>query len=140
MLARAVIWFTANPADIVLMHFGTNDCWDGVPIENIFEGYESVVTNARSARPNAIILVAQIIPLNPTGSACAECPQRVIDLNDAIPAWAEGVSTPASPVTIVDQWTGFDVTADTTDGVHPYTESGSEKIATNWFEALAALL
>jgi hypothetical protein len=133
-------WFTANPADIVLMHFGTNDCWDGVPIDNIFEGYESVVANARSVRPNVIVLVAQIIPLNPKEFSCGACPERVMDLNAAIPGWAESVPTAASPVMVVDQWTGFDVNTDTTDGVHPYTDSGSEKIAANWFEALSAIL
>ena len=40
---------------------------------------------------------------------------------------------------VVDQWTGFDTTVDTYDGVHP-DEDGYVKIAANWFEALDQVL
>jgi lysophospholipase L1-like esterase len=37
----------------------------------------------------------------------------------------------------VDQYTGFDATADTRDGVHPNTQ-GSQKMASKWAAALTA--
>lgn len=79
--------------------------------------------------------VAQIIPLNPSG--CADCDQRVVAFNQAIPAWAAGLSTAASPVKVVNQYTGFVSSTDTYDGVHP-NDSGNVKLAANWFAPLRA--
>jgi hypothetical protein len=83
------------------------------------------------------VLVAQIIPMNP--SNCAACGQRVVDLNAAIPGWAASKSTTASPVIVVDQWTRFSTSADTTDGVHP-DASGDQKLSDRWYPALASVL
>jgi lysophospholipase L1-like esterase len=91
----------------------------------------------RAGNPRMKVLVAQILPMTP--SSCPECAQRVVDLNAAIPAWAVGKSTAASPVTVVDQWTGFGTATDTGDGVHP-NDSGNQKIAARWFPALTAAL
>jgi lysophospholipase L1-like esterase len=63
----------------------------------------------------------------------------VVALNAAIPAWAAATRTAASPVTVVDQWTGFDTAADTGDGVHP-NDSGNRKIADRWYPALSTAL
>ena len=52
------------------------------------------------------------------------------NLNAAIPAWAAMSAPAASPVDVVDQFTGFDVNADTKDGVHS-NDNGSKKIAMN---------
>lgn len=40
---------------------------------------------------------------------------------------------------MVDQWTGFDTTVDTFDGVHP-NDSGYRKMADRWYPALTAAL
>jgi mannan endo-1,4-beta-mannosidase len=56
-----------------------------------------------------------------------------------IPGWASTNSTAASPITVVDQATGFNPSTDTGDGVHPNT-TGSQKIATRWFNALMPLV
>jgi hypothetical protein len=131
-------WFNANPPDIVLMHFGTNDCWGGQrSTQQILDAYTRAVTNARTASPNVIFLVAQIIPLSPSG--CTVCDATVPDLNDAIPGWAAGIATAASPIVVVDQYTGFDDTTDTRDMVHP-NDAGSIKMANRWYEKLASVL
>jgi len=61
-------------------------------------------------------------------------------LNDVIAAWAPGVSTEASPVLVVDQYSGFNASAgqDTGDGVHP-NDAGLQKMADQWFAAIEAL-
>jgi hypothetical protein len=64
----------------------------------------------------------------------------VAALNGAIPGWAAGKSTAQSPITVVDQFTGFDSVADTNgDGVHP-DDSGFQKISDRWYPALTPLL
>ncbi|MFE7271417.1 cellulose binding domain-containing protein [Streptomyces sp. NPDC057623] len=123
--------------DIVVMHFGTNDVWSAVSPDRILAAYTKLVEQMRAGNPDMKILVAQLIPMNP--SQCAACAQRVVDLNAQIPGWARGMSSARSPVTVVDQWTGFDTATDTYDGVHPGA-TGDEKIAARWYPALAALL
>jgi cellulase/cellobiase CelA1 len=91
----------------------------------------------RANKPTMKILVAKIIPMNP--STCPECAARTVALNDAIPGWAAGKTTSQSPITVVDQWTGFNDATDTTDGVHP-NDAGNQKISDRWYPALAAAI
>jgi lysophospholipase L1-like esterase len=131
-------WLAATTPDIVLMHLGTNDVWNGtITTAAILTAYSKLVDQMRASNPNMKILVAQILPMNPTG--CSMCGQRVVELNNAIPGWAAGKTTSASPITVVDQWTGFNVATDTFDGVHP-VDSGFQKMSDRWYPALTAAL
>jgi len=130
-------WLAATRPDIVMMHLGTNDVWNARAPSVILAAFSKLVDQMRAQNPNMKILVAQIIPMNP--SNCPDCANRVIALNAAIPSWAAGKTTSQSPITVVDQWTGFDTAADTGDGVHP-DDSGNQKIANRWLPALSAVL
>src|SRR5690606_37698240 len=133
-------WLEANTPDVLLMHFGTNDVWSAIPPARILEAYTAIVEDLRDLNPDAVILVAQIIPLHPDASfGCTDCPQRAIDLNAEIPGWAAELTTEQSPIHVVDQHTGFDPALDTYDGVHP-DEDGDAKIAATWFAALEEVL
>ena len=129
-------WFDGHPADIVLMHFGTNDVWNGIAPSMILSAYTTILGRLRANNPNVHLYIAQITPLDPSG--CSACISRVQTLNGMIPGWATSNATAASPVTVVDQYTGFDATADTRDGVHA-NDGGSIKIATNWYNVLSAV-
>ncbi|MEV6495249.1 cellulose binding domain-containing protein [Actinoplanes sp. NPDC051633] len=126
-------WLAATDPDVVMMHLGTNDVWNNLSPQTILAAFTKLVGQMRAANPAMRILVAQIIPMNPAN--CADCGQRAVALNAAIPAWAASLSTAASPVTVVDQWTGFSTATDTYDGVHP-NDSGNRKIAARWYPAL----
>jgi len=130
-------WLSATNPDIVIMHLGTNDVWNNLSPTTILAAFSTLVSQMRANNPNMKILVAQIIPMNP--SNCTACAQRVIDLNAAIPAWAASVTTAQSPVIVVDQWTGFNDSTDTVDGVHP-NDSGNQKMAAKWYPPLTAQL
>jgi lysophospholipase L1-like esterase len=130
-------WLAATDPDVVIMHFGTNDVWNNRSPATILAAFTKLVGQMRASNPAMRILVAQILPMTP--SNCAACAQRVIDFNAAIPAWAAATSTAASPVTVVDQWTGFNTATDTPDGVHP-NDAGNVKIANRWYPALVAAL
>lgn len=130
-------WLAATKPDVVLMHLGTNDVWSNRSTTTILNAFSKLVDQMRAANPDMKILVAQIIPMNP--GSCPECAARVVALNEAIPGWAASKSTAASPITVVDQWTGFDTATDTGDGVHP-NAAGDQKIADAWFPALTAVL
>ncbi|MER6754828.1 cellulose binding domain-containing protein [Micromonospora echinofusca] len=130
-------WLAATRPDIVLMHFGTNDVWSAVAPATILAAYGRLVAQMRASNPAMKVLVAKIIPMAPP--TCPECGQRVMALNDAIDGWAATVSTPTSPVVVVDQWAGFSTATDTYDGVHP-NASGDQKMAARWYPALTEAL
>ena len=133
----------ATKPDIALVHYGTNDVWNSKPTSDITAGYSALVDQLRAANPNVAVLVAKIIPMNVTdstcgGCSCSSCTTAIPALNTAIDAWATSAATAASPIVVVDQFTGFDATADTRDGVHP-NDSGSQKMAAKWAAALEPL-
>ena len=134
---QLVGWLSATNPNIVMMHFGTNDIWSNRSTSQILTAYSKLVDQMRANNPAMKILVAKIIPVAP--SSCAECPQRTIDLNAAIPAWAASKTTSASPITVVDQWTGWNAASDTSDGVHP-NDIGIVKMSDKWYAPLAAAI
>ncbi|MEU4770156.1 ricin-type beta-trefoil lectin domain protein [Actinosynnema sp. NPDC023794] len=130
-------WLSATRPDVVLMHLGTNDVWSNIPASTILSAYTKLLGQMRASNPSMKVLVAKILPMNP--SNCSACYQRVVTLNNAIPGWATANSTSQSPITVVDQWSGFSTSSDTSDGVHP-NDSGIRKMEARWYPALAAAL
>jgi lysophospholipase L1-like esterase len=130
-------WLSATRPDVVMMHFGTNDVWNNRSTATILAAFSKLVDQMRASKPTMKILVAQIIPMTPAN--CSACTQRVVDLNQAIPGWAASKTTAASPITVVDQFTGFDTAVDTGDGVHP-DASGDQKMADRWYPALVSAI
>ena len=134
--AQLQTWAAQRP-EIVLMHYGTNDVWDGQPTGTILAAYLSVITEFRSQNPNVIFFVSKIVKLNPwsgtpSSTSCAPCPGRVTELANALTdAWATTNSMPTSPVFIIDNYnSGFDPNnpSDAGDGVHP-ARAGAQKSA-----------
>jgi len=130
-------WLAATRPDIVMMHLGTNDVWSNRAPSVILTAFSKLVDQMRASNANMKILVAKIIPMGT--QACAECPQRVINFNNMIQGWANGKTTAQSPITVVDQWTGFNTATDTGDGVHP-NNNGNQKISDRWFQPLATAI
>jgi lysophospholipase L1-like esterase len=131
-------WLAAARPDVILMHLGTNDMWGGyIPLATKLTAFTKLVGQMRAQNPAVKIVVAQIIPMSQ--AACATCPADVVALNNALPAWAAGLTTAQSPITLADLWTGFDAVADTGDGVHP-NDGGFEKMANAWYPVLARAL
>jgi hypothetical protein len=122
-------WAAEKP-EIVLMHYGTNDVWDGQAASDILSAYVSVIAEFRKQDPNVVFFVSKIIKLNPSG--CTGCLANVASLAAALTgSWATTNSTTSSPVFIVDDYdSAFDPNSenDTTDGVHP-TPAGAQIVA-----------
>lgn len=128
---RLADWVKGYEADIALVHLGTNDAFVGQSNESSVEELKEVIRILREDNPQTIILLAILAPVkHRPGNAGA-----VESLNEAIPRVAEDMHTEASPVILVDHFSGLDAEEDTYDGVHP-NESGEEKMAQTWFEAI----
>jgi lysophospholipase L1-like esterase len=135
-------WVTTDKADMVLMHFGTNDVWGNqrTPTQ-ILSAYTSVVSALRGVNKNVVIFVAQIIPLNP--STCTTC-DYAASLNAQIPSWASGLGTVESPIYVVNLHDVFSPasiyapnSSYTSDGVHPNV-TGAQMMADKMYTDLVA--
>ena len=126
-------WLSSTKPDIIMMHLGTNDVWNNRSPQEITTAFSQLVDQMRASKSSMKILVAKIIPMNP--SNCGECGQRVVALNNAIGPWAAGKNSSSSPITVVDAWTGFDTMSMTGDGVHP-NDVGIKKLADIWYQPL----
>ncbi|HEV7608027.1 MAG TPA: GDSL-type esterase/lipase family protein [Steroidobacteraceae bacterium] len=131
-------WLSATSPNIVIVHLGTNDMWGGgILLQTKLTAYTKLIGQMRAQNANMKIIVAQIIPMDPP--TCGNCNADVIAFNNALPGWAAGLTTSQSPITLVDQFTGFDVGADSFDRVHPVT-SGFIKMSDRFFPAVTAAL
>ena len=98
------------PADIVLIHIGTNDMYmsdpGGAPAR-----LTKLIDQIATGLPNALIAVAKIIPLQMSAS-------NVTTYNNAIPGVVAAEVAAGKHVIVVDLNTGFP--AGDMDTVHPY--------------------
>lgn len=117
--------------DVALVHLGTNDIGQGQTVGSAIANLKALIGDLQESNPNVTILVAKIIPYSNN-------PQAVTPLNNAIAGLASR-STETSKVIIVDQYSGFDSTTDTFDGVHP-NDSGEEKIARKFFNEIDKII
>ncbi|RPA71435.1 SGNH hydrolase [Ascobolus immersus RN42] len=130
---QLVPWLAATNPDIVMMMLGTNDVWSAKSPATITTAFSKLVDQMRANNPKMKILVAQILPMTPSG--CNDCNDRVRAFNAVLPDWATSKGTADSPITVVDHFSGINTSTDTGDGVHP-NESGSTKIANKWYPYL----
>jgi hypothetical protein len=121
-------WLAVGKPDIVLMLFGTNDCMSSKPTTSIISAYTWALTKIRAQNPKVYMIVSTVLPISP--SSCPACGTNVPALNSAIGTWATQQSTTASPIVVVDQFTGFNAATDTYDGIHP-GPSGEQKYFKN---------
>jgi lysophospholipase L1-like esterase len=131
----------ANRPDLVLVHLGTNDIGQmgSSGVANVQFYLPRILQHVRAARPAATFLLAQVIPIGP-GTSYFGNAAVIPALNAAIAAIGAAENRPASPVVLVDQFTGFDLGNDMqVDGLHPDV-SGEDRMAATWLAALAPRL
>lgn len=134
-LAELPTWLPGLHPDIVLLHLGTNDVLEGVPQSVTLGNIGAIITDLRATNPQVKILLAQIIP-----TSVNKTNLKIVSLNTGIAGLQQQMNTAASPIILVDQYTGYDGEHDNQNGgVHP-AETGEVKIATRWNAALVSLL
>jgi len=133
ILGQLAVWAAATQPEVVLLHLGHNDLWQGQGVASTIADLSAIIDVLRTENPTVTVLFAQVIPS--TVSGLSEIP----GLNTEIATLAASLTTPGSPVVVVDQWTGFDPVTDTYDGVHP-NALGEQKMAARWLTGLAGVL
>jgi acyl-CoA thioesterase-1 len=123
--AQAARWVANSAPDIVLVHLGTNDMFQGESAAGAAQELGTLIDNIRAGKPDARILVAKIITNAPDPSGAS-----------ALNAQIDGVAA-SRGVSVVDQASGFSI-ADLYDGVHP-NASGESKLAARWAQAIFSL-
>lgn len=126
-------WLRGYTPDVVLMHLGTNDIIYSKGINQTLGRIEQIVNQLRADNKDVAILLAKITPI-PTTFAPTDSTNK---FNSLIPGLASKLSTPTSPVLVVDMNAGYNPTAHTYDGLHP-NQSGEKIIAKRWHDAIIA--
>lgn len=125
ILERAEDWFERHRPDIVLVHLGSNDVFQGQSIDGTIDELGRLLATLRRVEPRARVVLAQILP---TDDAAVN--ERIRELNARIQTLAED-----GTIAIVDQFTGFDAAVQTYDGVHPNAD-GEIQMAERFLDAL----
>ncbi len=126
-------WAADYQPDVLVVHLGTNDLRRGQSIDSTTNEVADIVSRVRSANPAVRVFIAQIIPTDTALVAQIEA------FNAAVPALASSLETAESPVYVVDQFSGFDASLDTYDGIHP-NDTGEAKMAAAWFASMSVAL
>ena len=119
--------------DVVLLMIGTNDFLQNYQTAQASVRLENLVAQLADARPHATILLANIVPntTNPSVDAAQNT------FNATIPGIVDRQSNLGRLVRFVNVRQGFTAADMSTDGIHP-NESGYDKLAGNWFDAITA--
>jgi lysophospholipase L1-like esterase len=133
VLAQLPEWVASASPDIALLHIGHNDLCQGQSIDSTLNDVSAMIDVLQTTNPRMAILLAQNI------ASRWPCHQRLPEFVARLPALADGKSTAESPVSIVDQHSGFDPLTMTWDDQHP-NERGESQMAQRWFEGLRPLL
>lgn len=115
---------------IVLLHIGTNDIAQNDNLSQAPARLETLIDDIIDEAPDALVVVAQLIPLNLGGG--------VDSYNDAIPGIVEERASAGKHVIMVDQNSDFPLN-ELPDNVHP-NAAGYERMARVWYEAIEPYL
>jgi lysophospholipase L1-like esterase len=129
------------PADVVLLHLGSNDAGQqgAAGVSTATNNIPRIIARLRAAQSNVTVLLARIIPIGPGTSYSANAAQVPV-LNQRLARLAVLLDTPQSRVLLVDHFTGYNLgTMMQSDGLHP-NALGEATMASNWFNALAPVL
>ncbi|PVX23189.1 MAG: hypothetical protein CW691_11345, partial [Candidatus Bathyarchaeum sp.] len=128
-------WLDANPADVVLLHIGTNDISAGD--EYVVDEVEDILDNIdsyESANDKVILVVLARITLRGD-----EKNPETIALNDAVEAMAVDRIDAGDDIVIVDMQSALSHPDDFDDYLHP-NSAGYQKMADVWYDTLDDLL
>lgn len=105
--------------DYVIMHVGSNDMNQNQTVETTIDEISALMTTVFAERPNATILMGNIIPWDDSRTGEPGTTDRIAALGIAVEALVAQRRSQGDSVEIVDVRSGFDTDTMTVDGVHP---------------------
>ena len=131
ILTRVYNWLVVNPAEIVLLHIGTNDIsWGNADANEVNDILNEI---DRYSQDITVVLAARIILRNDGKNL------QTIAFNDAVEAMAAERITNGDDIIMVDMEHALTYPDDLADSVHP-NDNGYAKMADVWYDALDNLL
>lgn len=127
--SSVVSYLTANPADVILLHIGTNDVAQnqGPSVADVVE----ILDNIDSVSEDITVIVARIIGQDPNHVPYYD----VTPFNDNLAAMVQSRIASGDKLILVDQQSALNYPADLFDWLHPDTD-GYAKMAPVWLAAL----
>ena len=121
---------------IILLHIGTNDVYYTTqPFSQAPQRLGALIDKIVAGAPNALLVVAQIIPLANGGGN-----MLIGTYNAAMPALVQARASAGKHVQLVDQHSGFQVaTMMSSDGIHP-NQTGYNHMGDVWYAAIKSVL
>ena len=117
---------------IILLHIGTNDTGESTAAQ-MSSRLDALVTKVTSNAPDALVVVAQIIPLSWANTV-------INDYNNSLPGIVQKHVANGEHVALVDMNTGFNSsTMMSSDSIHPNI-TGYKFMADRWYAVLSPLL
>ncbi len=126
-------WLTKNPADIILLHIGTNDISQGQTVGSTVHEVKQILDRIDAKSTATVVFLARIINRSDGYSARTTTYNR--QLKDSADRWIMN----GDRIIVVDQETALSYPADLADAVHP-NDTGYGKMAQCWFTALSSYL
>ena len=133
--------------DIVLMHLGTNDLIQGVPLETIVSNLDALIELITQNAPGRRLFVATVIPIaqNRNGKTIAEWEAAISEYNTEVRNRVQFHANEGRNVTLVEMHDSLEYTSPNPaetffqpgDGTHP-GQAGYDQMAGVWFDALVA--
>jgi hypothetical protein len=125
-------WLDTNPADIILLHIGTNNLTtSSADVESILDEIDLWENSANGN--HVTVILARIIDQNPINP-------DVTTFNDNVEAMAlDRINNSSDDIIIVDQQSALTYPDDLSEQLHP-NDSGYAKMAPVWQQPLEGLL
>lgn len=131
--AHIVPWLQKAQPQVILLHIGTNDLRQGYSVAVALDRLDYLIDQISTIQPNAIILVAQIVP---QGDSAIN--KKVVQYDNAIPALVAQKVVLGQKVEYVDMYDAVPVSY-VSDHIHPNT-TGYALMAHVWYRALTTIL
>jgi lysophospholipase L1-like esterase len=126
-------WLTRNPAEIILLHIGTNDISSHQNINGIREEVRQLLDSINAVSSSIVIFLARIINRNDDHKMVTT------QYNGRLQSLADSLIALERPIFVVDQEAALSYPADLADDVHP-NDGGYTKMADCWFSAVSSYL
>jgi lysophospholipase L1-like esterase len=134
---------SANPPDIILLHIGTNNLYNGMGQE-VPGQLEALIDQITDDAPDALVVVAQLTPMAESGAQFTFPGNGVNQYNALIPDIVQERVDAGKHLLLVDMNTAFksanmNFVSLLAEGLHP-NDMGYTVMAQTWYAAIESLL